>query len=177
MTMKLQIPINSIPAAGMVVEGTLSPEWVGESLLEAYRALSPLAVRIEVRKMNGNVFVQGRAQIRVGFDCSRTLEPAERDLDVAFHELFVPEGQREINLGDGIDADELDDEPYAIVDGVVDLEQLLREELVLAQDPYPKVSPGSGDDMDSDDSDAPAWTSAADDGDPRWAGLAKLKVD
>ena len=128
--------------------------------------------------MHDNVLAQGHAEVTVHFECSRTLAPSELRLRFDFSELFVPENRHEFNLGAGLDVDDVDGmeaEPYAIVGGVVDLEQLLREELVLAQDPYPVAVPSALPD-DSDDN-PPIWTSAKVDVDPRWAQLAKLKLD
>lgn len=168
----LHIAVANIPDAGIALEGELPVEWVAESLMPAYEARSPLSVSMDVRRVNGSVLVQGYAAILLGFECSRTLEPSEAHLRVDFAELFVPGDKHEFSLGDGVDSDAIDDEPYTIVDGMVDLEQLVREELVLAQDPYPVAV-----ESDDDDSDAPVWTSTSNEVDARWAELMKLKLD
>ncbi|MCA9514381.1 MAG: DUF177 domain-containing protein [Myxococcales bacterium] len=168
----LHIAVANIPDAGLLIEGELPDDWAAESLLPAYEARSPLSVRMDVRAVNGNVLVQGHAGILLGFECSRTLEPSEAFLRVDFAELFVPSDKHEFSLGDGVDSDAIEDEPYAIVGGQVDLEQLVREELVLAQDPYPVAV-----EADADDPDAPVWTSTSSEVDPRWAELKKLKLD
>jgi len=176
-TTDLQQHVASIPDAGLVLEGELPGDWVATSLLDAYRALGGLKVRLEVRRVNENVLVIGEAAIRLGFSCSRTLEPSETTLEFELSELYVPEGRHDFNLGAGIDVsdvDELDDEPYVITNGTVDLEQLLREELVLAQDPYPVAD---ADSRDGETDETPAWSSAPVEIDPRWEALAKVKLD
>ncbi|TNF28292.1 MAG: DUF177 domain-containing protein [Deltaproteobacteria bacterium] len=176
-TTDLQQHVASIPDAGLVLEGDLPAAWAAASLLDAYRALGDLHVRLEVRRVNDNVLVLGKASIRLGFDCSRTLAPSETTLDFELSELYVPEGQNDFNLGAGVDVsdvDAMDDEPYVITNGSVDLEQLLREELVLAQDPYPVAD---ADPRADDEDEKPAWSSAPVEVDPRWAALAKVKLD
>lgn len=176
-TTDLRRKVASIPDAGLTLEGELPAEWAAESVLGAYETRSPLSLRLDVRRVNENVLVEGRAALTLGFECSRTLTQAETRLDVRFSELFVPDDGHEFNLGDGIDSDLIEDEPFTIVDGVVDLEQLVREQLVLSQDPYPVAGPKSHYDDDDDPDARPLWTSAQNEVDPRWAGLAKLKLD
>ncbi|PJB72031.1 MAG: hypothetical protein CO096_08595 [Armatimonadetes bacterium CG_4_9_14_3_um_filter_66_14] len=176
-TTDLQQKIASLPGAGLVLEGELPVAWLAPSLIDAYEARSGLRLRLEVRPVNDNVLVLGKASIVLGFACSHTGLPAETTLVLDFSELFVPEDSHEFNLGDGVDVtdiDAMDDEPYLIKDGIIDLETLVREELVLAQDPYPIADAGSR----ADDADElPAWSSASVEVDPRWAALAKVKLD
>ncbi|PKN54220.1 MAG: hypothetical protein CVU56_27765 [Deltaproteobacteria bacterium HGW-Deltaproteobacteria-14] len=176
-TTDLQQHVASMPDAGIVLEGELPAEWAASSLLGAYQARSGLRLRLEIRPVNDNILVLGTATITLAFECSRTLVPSEMVLELDFSELYVPEDRHEFNLGTGIDVsdvDALDDEPYVIKNGVVDLEELIREELVLAQDPYPVADA----DARADGSDeVPVWASEAVDVDPRWAALAKVKLD
>jgi len=174
----LQLNVASIPDAGLVLAGELPSAWVKTSLLDPYTAKSDLVVEIEVRPVGDNVLVQGHAEITLAFDCSHSGQRTERRLDFEFAELFCPETKHEFNLGAGLDVDDIDgmeDEPYPIVNGAVDIEQFLREELVLAQDPYPVADPSAR--REDDDDHPPIWTSDKVDVDPRWAKLAKLKLD
>lgn len=172
----LQLNLHEIPEAGLTLEGTLPAEWVAESLLDPYRALSPVSLRLEVERMGDNVLVRGRAEVRLGYECSRTMVPAEVALVAPFAELFMEGDKHHHNLVElEVSSDELVDEPWLIEGGKIDLEALVRESIVLAQDPYP-LAPGieRGDEAEAA---APVWTSAAGDIDPRWERLKSLKLD
>ncbi|MCC6623090.1 MAG: DUF177 domain-containing protein [Deltaproteobacteria bacterium] len=172
----LQLNLHEIPEAGLTLEGTLPAEWAAESLLDPYRALSPVALRLEVERMADNVLVRGQASLRLGFECSRTSAPAEVELVAPFAELFMEGGKHHHNLVElEVSSDEVVDEPWVIEDGKIDLEALVRESIVLAQDPYP-LAPGV-ERGDEDEAAAPVWTSAAGDIDPRWERLKNLKLD
>ncbi len=169
----LNIQVGEIPAAGRVIEGELPPDWLRDSLLPAYTGSTPVAIKLEVRGLNDTVFVEGVATATLNFKCSRTMVDATTEIEATFSELYLPEGRHGANLSEGIDADAFDEgHLYAIVDNKIDLAGLIKEELVLAQDPYPRVEGA----VPGDDS-LPVWTNDQVEVDPRWAALSKLKLD
>ncbi len=169
----LQLNAHEIPNAGLTLAGELPAEWVAESLLPAYTTSSPITLDIEVLPVAENVLAKGRLKIRLDFECSRTLAPASIDLDATFTELFTPGQKHLVNLAEeDISSDDLADEPWIIDNGVIDLEALVREHLVLSQDPYP-VAPG----VNAAPSESPLWSSTLDGVDPRWERLKNLKLD
>lgn len=177
----LQINVNEIPDAGISVVETLPVEWIGAALFPAYTAVGEGKVEAEVTRMGENALVRGRVHARVAFDCSRTLEPAEIDLDVPFAELFVRNDTQDINLAEAeVSSDDLEEEPWVISGGVIDIEALVREHLMLAQDPYP-LHPSQQRDSDEVDEVAPTtseplWSSTGDSVDPRWEALREIKL-
>jgi uncharacterized metal-binding protein YceD (DUF177 family) len=176
----LKLNVNEIPEAGVDVVETLPPEWVAESLLPAYEPAGEGRVEAEVTRMGENALVRGRVLAKVAYQCSRTLERAEVVLDVPFAELFVRGHAQDINLADAdVSSDDLEDEPWLIESGQIDIEALIREHLVLAQDPYPLHPSQQRDIGDDDDEPAatPMWSSKADNVDPRWEALKGLKLD
>jgi len=169
----LQLNAREIPSAGLTLAGNLPVEWVVESLLPAYRTTSPMELSIEVTPIAENVLAKGRLKVRLEFECSRTLVPSSVDLDATFTELFTPGQKHLLNLAEeDVSSDDLADEPWIIDNGVIDLEALVREHLVLSQDPYP-VAPGTV----AAPPDAPLWSSTLDGVDPRWEQLKNLKLD
>ena len=169
----LQLNAHEIPSAGLTLAGELPADWVADSLLPAYTTSSPITLQIEVLPVAENVLAKGRLRIRLDFECSRTLAPASVDLDTTFTELFTPGQKHLVNLAEeDISSDDLADEPWIIDNGVIDLEALVREHLVLSQDPYP-VAPGAK----AEPSDVPLWSSTLDGVDPRWERLKNLKLD
>ena len=169
---KLIITVNEIPQAGQTQQGEFPEAWVQDSLLDAYRPLSPLSVQIDARLIGENVLVEVKLSTTLGFECSRTLKPGKTALSLSVSELFQPGESQDLNLGAGVDSDDLEgDQPYMFSGNQIDLEPLVREQLVLAQNPYPTVSEAA---------EAPAdavWSSGNNDIDPRWAELSKLNLN
>jgi uncharacterized metal-binding protein YceD (DUF177 family) len=180
----LKLNIHEIPDAGVSVEIDLPEAWLADALLPAYEARGPAHLKAEVTRMGDNALARGRVVVPVAFQCSRTLERAEVDLEVPFAELFVRGQEKDIDLSDvDVSSDELDDEPWVIEGGTIDLEALIREHIVLAQDPYPlhpsqPPREAAEDDAVEDEASAPAplWSSTPDGGDPRWEQLRDLKL-
>ncbi len=172
----LLIPIDEIPEPGLVRKGELPAEWLGDTLLDPYTASGPLVFQLEVRRMDANVLVEGHLDLDLAFQCSRTLEPGSTHLRVRLGELFQPASSHSMKFSDGLDADEVEaDEIYAYEGSTIDLEPFVREQLVLAQDPYPVVEARAalGDDADA----SPVWTSDGGAIDPRWEALKDLKIN
>lgn len=174
----LQIAVAELPSNGKKFAGELPAEWVTESLLPAYKGSTGLRLELDVTPIAENILVRGKLAVRLDFECSRTLAPASVELTAPFSELFVPGEKHRMTLTDEeVSSDDLTDEPWIIADGVVDLEALVREHLVLAQDPYP-VAPGVTRPDDDDDTEpTPLWSSAQQGVDPRWEQLKNLKLD
>ncbi|MCB9730415.1 MAG: DUF177 domain-containing protein [Deltaproteobacteria bacterium] len=145
---------------------------MAESLLPPYQALSPVSLDLEARRVGDAVHVQAKVQAQLGFVCSRTGEPGTTTLDLDLHELFERGNTKALNLRAGVDSDALDgDEPYHIVDGRLDVEPFLREQIVLAQDPWP-----TADEAPEPVEEEAIWSSGGKDVDPRWAKLKDIEL-
>ena len=169
----LTIQVDEIPEPGQVITGDLPESWLGDTLLPPYTAMEPVSLTIEVRRIEENVWVEGQVKLQLSFECSRTLTRGEMTLSVRVSELFQPASRSHLNLGDGLDCDALDtDEPYVFDAGQLDLEPLIREQLVMAQPPYPVVEPAP-----EGQTDDPVWSSKEQDIDPRWEQLKKLTIN
>lgn len=166
----LKFDVDEIPEAGKTISTELPTDWLGDTLLATYTATSPLRLDLLVRKFQDNVHIEGSMAIDLTFACSRTLKPGQTQLNVHLGDLFIPSEAHKLNLGSGVESEELVDEPYTYADNQIDLETFLREQLVLAQDPYPRVE-----DDGLDEGDA-IWTNQTDDIDPRWAKLKNIKL-
>jgi uncharacterized metal-binding protein YceD (DUF177 family) len=172
----LQINAYEIPSAGILLTGDLPVEWAAESVLPAYRAISPVSLKLEVQPIGDNVLVRGRCVVTLEFECSRTLETTTTRLETDVSELFVPGEKHHLKLDDGeeVSSEDLADEPWVIEDGKIDLESLVRESIVLAQDPYPVAANAPAPD---ETVTAPLWSSTLDGVDPRWERLKSIKLD
>jgi uncharacterized metal-binding protein YceD (DUF177 family) len=171
-TSKLQLAVREIPNAGRTIDHALPTEWVRESLLDAYTALSPLEMSLTATPVGNAVRVHGEFELTVTFACSRTLKPGQRRIAVKVNELFQPGTAETLNLDGGLDTEVLSEEPYTYVDGELDLEALIREQLVLAQEPYPVL-----DENPSDTDNGPVWPPKGTVVDPRWSALQELELN
>jgi uncharacterized protein len=172
----LSIQVNELSDAGKVIEGEFPETWLGDTLLAPYRALKPVSCHIEVRPVGDNVWIEGEVSIDLSFQCSRTLELGKMTINLRLSELYQPGHCKDLNLKDGLEIDDLEldaDEPYVFEKGTIDLEPLIREQLILAQPPYPVVELAAK----GSEAEEPVWTSKEHDIDPRWEELKKLKIN
>lgn len=159
---------------------------------EDHHAESELRVKLELRRINNRrVVVEGRLSGQVSGPCSRCLEPVPYALEVEVFVTFEPEGAVVGSGADGeeieLSSDDLDVMTYR--DGVIDLEELVRESLILELKPFPPC-PESDPERCAEyarriaelaEGVADEALSEGDDGgerpiDPRWASLKALKT-
>ena len=76
----LIIQVDEIPEAGKVITGDLPETWLGDTLLPPYTALEPVSLSIDVKRVEDNIWVEGKVSMRLRFECSRSLEPGEMTL-------------------------------------------------------------------------------------------------
>jgi uncharacterized metal-binding protein YceD (DUF177 family) len=172
----LSIAVDEIADAGWLVRCDMPVSWVADSLLPPYQAESPVSLDIEAQRVGEAVHVHAKVRVTLSYACSRTSEPGHTTLDLDLHELFERGKTKALNLRAGVDSEALDgDEPYLIADGRLDVEPFLREQIVLAQDPWPTVGEPSGDGAASAD-ETPLWSSGGGDVDPRWAKLKDIEL-
>ncbi len=118
-----------------------------------------------VEVIGDDLVVSGNVFARWAGDCRRCLGPVTGEIEVPVREVFEPRP--------------VEGETYPLVDGMVDLEPMIREALLLALPLAPLCSPDcAGPDPDR----FPALGSdlGVDEGpvrDPRWAALDELRFD
>ena len=119
---------------------------------------------------NGKVEISGKYSTKVKSQCVRCLKEMEVELNNNFMGTFLDENEykqylKSLNAECEISQDEIYDE---IKDGVIDLDELIREYIILDMPPYPQCEP-----MCEDDSEIEKYS---DDGiDPRWQQLLQIK--
>jgi uncharacterized metal-binding protein YceD (DUF177 family) len=170
---QLIIPLDEIPNPGLQIGGDLPESWLAESLLEAYTATSPMTVQIELRRVGDNILVQGTLEIGVSYKCSRTGAAHSTHFNVDMSELFQPMNSHTMSFRDTVvSSEELGtDEPFMYEGNRIDLEPFVRENLVMAQDPFPTHS-----EANELTESAIAWSSRGDEIDPRWTKLKDLEL-
>lgn len=127
---------------------------------------SLLDVRVQLESVHEGIFVHGTVGFQISAECSRCLKPFSWHDEVAFGELFA---YRSGDLSDHVSEDESESE---VVDSRIDLEQVLRDAIVLDL-PFQPVC----DQYDAGPCEADGFREAAESEvqtDPRWGPLAGL---
>ncbi|HEY7497092.1 MAG TPA: DUF177 domain-containing protein [Vicinamibacterales bacterium] len=168
------LDLNKLHGPREHVERTLPPSTFDPQDPD-YRVAGPVELSMDVEKAGADAFaVRGRVRATLELSCSRCLEPFEIPVDAAFDLRYVPQSE---NTGDGereIEEDDLITAYYR--DGMLDVQELLREQFQLALPMKPLCSdacrgfcPHCGANLNRNDCGcAPAWE------DPRLAPLKQL---
>ena len=108
-------------------------------------SLDRFVARVVVRPVAGNVSVDLRAHFEADLvqTCVVTLEPVHNTITGDFDATFSPSAQLEEEEADSVDIDpEGPEPPEPIVNGVIDLGEVVAERLGLEIDPFPRA-PGA----------------------------------
>ncbi len=102
-------------------------------------AVEGLSARVVLRRLSndGLIRVSGKLSATVRQVCVVTLEPVVNTVEQEFTQLFgaAPDGQPVDEVLIDLDAE---DPPEPVVDGGVDIGEVVTEHLALALDPYPR---------------------------------------
>jgi DUF177 domain-containing protein len=120
----------------------------------AARVAGPVRLAVSLQRIPEGIVVRGAVRARWRADCSVCLREIERDLDVHADELFEP--------------DPVEGETYPILGHEIDLEQLVRDTVLLELPLAPHCD-------EPCEAAAPAGD-AEDPVDPRWAVLSELEL-
>ena len=125
-----------IPGTETVVE--LPPETATQIGIEA---LPVCRAEVKARAKAGVLYVRGRLQAQAVQSCVVTGEPVTQHIDRAFAIKYVPDytPKRDADGALLLDIDASEETEALPADGIR-LHDLVREELILALDPYPRAS-------------------------------------
>jgi len=138
------IPVAQIPVAGLHLDLKATAAQLCElAALADVRDIKDAHASLDTILIAGDrVHVTGRITATVGQTCVVTLDPIESVVDEAIAMTFAPPSQipltaKVVTKEQGEDA-EIPDPPEPIVNGTIDLGQLVTELLLLGIDPYPR---------------------------------------
>lgn len=152
-----------------------------------WRARGAVHVDVRLEKVERRVLVKGRADAELSAECGRCLAPLTADVPVEFTITLVPadeyqerEGQAEDRahhpVAGSFAAETAEEEVYT--GKVIDLDPVLREQVLLALPAYPVCREGCkglcsvcGANLNERECGCDRKVP-----DPRWAGLAKVKL-
>jgi uncharacterized protein len=185
----MRVNIDEIKDPGLVRAWDLPREGVDEALRgdpAGYSAVSPPHVEARLERTGRRVRFRAESRAEVTAPCSRCLAPTAVSVPVEVDLSLVPVDEKdEEGHGDGRAAEDggegsfspeqVDEERYS--GKVIDLDPLVREQLLLALPPYPVcregckgLCPACGQNLNEKEGGCDRSVP-----DPRWAGLAKFR--
>jgi len=183
----MRVNIDEIKESGIERTWDVSREAVDEAVRgdpAGYRASDAAHVRAHLERLGRRVRLVARAGAELTAPCRRCLVPVGVAVPVSFQLTLVPAEEAEQadrhekreGHGEGsFSPDEVDEETYR--GKVIDLDPLVREQLLLALPRYPVckdackgLCPVCGQNLNEKDCGCDRHVP-----DPRWAGLEKLK--
>jgi uncharacterized protein len=120
----------------------------------AARVVGPVGLAVSLERIPEGIVVRGTVTARWRAECSVCLRDLERDVVLHADELF--------------ETDPVEGETYPIVGHEIDLEQLVRDTVLLDLPLAPHCDVPCEPAVTSDESDEPV--------DPRWAALSELEL-
>lgn len=175
MVQAMQIEVEALGPEGRSFQHTYSAEELAFED-ESVRVAAPIEARGRAIPRDSGLRVAGDLVGTVAVDCDRCLKPVNVALSVHFDVGFLADTEYEASVAHELGADDLDVAPYS--GGVVDLDELVREQILLAlpsrslcSESCKGLCPICGRDRNAN----PSCNCEAGDGDPRWAALRSLK--
>jgi uncharacterized metal-binding protein YceD (DUF177 family) len=137
---QIRVRLDDVPATGMHLDLVADErERAAVRELAEVRDLPRLEAAIDVVRHRNGLRATGRISATVVQTCIITVEPLESTVEEAFDVIFAPAAAPAPATGP---ADEVDEPPEALVDGMADLGAVATEFLLLGIEPYPR-KPGA----------------------------------
>lgn len=186
----MRVNIDEIKDAGLGRSWDVTREQMDEMVAgdrAGYRARGPTHVDARLEKVERRVRVEARASAALTVACVRCLTPVSLDLPVEFELTLVPSDEYgderhaasdrgKSQVAGSFDAKDAEEDTYT--GKVIDLDPLVREQLLLAMPAYPVckedckgLCPVCGANLNDRECGCDRHVP-----DPRWAGLEKLKL-
>ncbi len=185
----MRVNIDEIKEAGLRRSWEVTREAADEMVAgdqAGYRARGPLHMDARLEKIERRVRVDAHGKAELTVPCGRCLTPVSIDLPVDFELTLVPQDEYEDParaqeehggpVAGSFDPRDAEEEVYA--GKVIDLDPLVREQLVLSLPAYPVcredckgLCPVCGANLNERECGCDRHVP-----DPRWAGLKKLKL-
>jgi DUF177 domain-containing protein len=186
----MRVNIDEIKEAGLRRSWDVAREQVDEMVAgdrAGYRARGPAHAEAKLERLDRRIRVEGHAKAELTVACGRCLGPVSLDVPVDFELTLVPAGAhgdegrdaKDANTGPSAGSFALDNAEEETYSGkVIDLDPILREQLVLALPGYPVCAesckglcPVCGANLNDRECGCDRHVP-----DPRWAGLKNVKL-
>lgn len=173
----LKFRLDEILDGGLSVVEERGPEWFEPLLIPQFKpADAPVRIEVRLVRSGNTVIATGRLAGRLAFVCSRCAEDATLDVSQSFTHVFIEGGEDERDPEDDLDPEQPD---FTYIEkDEIDLESLVRDELVLLQPLVPLCADscrGLCQRCGTNLNQGPCGCKA-EEVDPRWAKLRELKL-
>ena len=184
----MRVNIDEIKEAGLHRSWDVPREQLDEMMAgdrAGYRARAAAHVDVQLEKLERRVRIRARTKAEVAAECGRCLTPVSVDVPVEFEVTLVPaeasaEPEPAANdkgpVGGSFAPEQAEEETYT--GKVIDLDPIVREQIVLALPGYPVCDEGCkglcsvcGANLNERDCGCDRHVP-----DPRWAGLKNIKL-
>ena len=187
----MRVNIDEIKEAGLDRSWEIPREALGAIVADdraGWKAAGGAQVAVRLERLDRRVFVKAKGTADLAAECGRCLAPVTLKLPVTFELTLVPADEYQAHereaaedkghhpVAGSFDLESAEEEQYQ--GKVIDLDPILREQVLLALPGYPVCAEGCkglcpvcGKDMNEGDCGCDRRVP-----DPRWAGLAKLKL-
>jgi uncharacterized protein len=176
----MQLFVAQISEEGSSVEQEISKEWLEGVLLGIettdFRPTGDLQASLRAQRTGGDVLVSSDLAIRLGCECALCLTGFEMEVPVRFSLTYKPKPVRPVDMPEDLELTHEDLEECYYEGDSIDLEEVLREQIILALPMYPRCSetcrglcPVCGVNKNQQ-----SCSCERDEADPRWAKLRTL---
>jgi uncharacterized protein len=176
----VQLSLTQIGEEGRQIEQDLDAQWLTRALSEKHTsdfcAQGGHRALINARRVGLDVYLSAECTLRLKTDCAACLNPFELEVPVAFSLTLKPRPRADDAPPDELELSKEDLEECYYEGDEIDLEEILREQIILALPMYPRCSPDCkglcpvcGVDLNQETCDC-----RRDEVDPRWAALKIL---
>ncbi len=186
----MRVNIDEIKEAGLFRTWDVTRERLDEMVAgerAGYRARGPARVEARLEKVERRVRIEANARAELSAACGRCLTPVAVDVPVAFELTLVPSDEyadrpsdekdgHKARLAGSFDPAAAEEETYT--GKVIDLDPIVREQILLAVPSYPVcdesckgLCPVCGANLNDRDCGCDRHVP-----DPRWAGLKNVKL-
>ena len=100
----MRIRVDTIPAEGQHLDGTIEPSEIGLDV-PGYRLNEPLIFSGHATKSLDDVYVEGSLRGAVSSECSRCLKNFDMPLDLEMKILYIPDKERPGEKGEMLESD------------------------------------------------------------------------
>ena len=140
----MRLLLCEIEAEGSTVDRELSQTWLQEVLRGAgsveFRVLQEQTISVKARRVGLDVVLEASFSLRLAPECAACTREFEMDVPVTFSLDLKPKPQQRKVLADELELTALELDDFFYEGDAIDLEEILREQVLLALPMYPRCS-------------------------------------
>ena len=141
----MQLPLTQIGEEIRQIDQDLDVDWLTRTLsgkhTTDFRVQSGHPAQFSVQRMGLDVYLSAECTLRLQTDCAACLKEFELEVPVAFSLTLKPRPQSGAGLPDEMELSRDDLEESFYEGDVIDLDEILREQIILALPMYPRCTP------------------------------------